>query len=58
MKIMHDIIPHDIEMLRDMLHAAIVNNEDLSSDYILKLSQELDKLIVVEYKKQLNKNKQ
>ncbi|WP_035301778.1 aspartyl-phosphate phosphatase Spo0E family protein [Clostridium sp. DL-VIII] len=55
---MHDIIPHDIEMLRDMLHAAIVNNEDLSSDYILKLSQELDKLIVVEYKKQLNKNKQ
>lgn len=55
-KIMDDIIPHDIDMLRDMLHAAIVNNEDLNSDYILKLSQELDKLIVAEYRKQLNVN--
>lgn len=55
-KIMDDIIPHDIDMLRDMLHTSIVNNEDLNSDYILKLSQELDKLIVAEYRKQLNTN--
>ncbi|WP_315073538.1 aspartyl-phosphate phosphatase Spo0E family protein [uncultured Clostridium sp.] len=56
-KIMDDIIPYDIDMLRDKLHIAIVNNEELlNSDYILKLSQELDKLIVAEYKKQLNTN--
>ncbi len=54
---MDDIIPYDIDMLRDKLHIAIVNNEELlNSDYILKLSQELDKLIVAEYKKQLNTN--
>ncbi len=53
---MDDIIPYDIDMLRDKLHLAIVNNEELNSDYILKLSQELDKLIVAEYKKQLNTN--
>lgn len=46
----------DIDMLRDMLHTAIVNTEELNSDYILKLSQELDKLIVAEYRKQLNTN--
>ncbi|MFT8349271.1 aspartyl-phosphate phosphatase Spo0E family protein [Clostridium saccharoperbutylacetonicum] len=53
---MADLISYNIDMYRDMLHIAITNNKELTSDYILKLSQELDKAIVVAYKEQLNAN--
>ena len=55
-RIMDDTISYNIDMYRDMLHIAISNNKKLSSDYVLKLSQKLDTVIVAEYKNQLNIN--
>lgn len=43
-------------MWRDMLHMAITNNKELSSGYVLELSQKLDKVIVAACKEQLNTN--
>lgn len=54
--IMDDIISYNIDMWRNLLHIAIANNKELSSDYVVKLSQKLDKVIVAAYKKQLNAN--
>ena len=53
---MDDIISYNIDMWRNMLHIAISNNKELSSDYVVKLSQKLDKVIVASYKKQLDIN--
>lgn len=53
---MDDTISYNIDMWRDMLHIAITNNKELSSDSVVKLSQKLDKVIVAAYKKQLNIN--
>lgn len=51
-----DHISYNIDTYRDLLHIAITNNKELSSDYVLKLSQKLDTVIVAAYKEQLNKN--
>lgn len=53
---MDDIISYNIDMWRNMLHIAIANNNELSSDYVVKLSQKLDKVIIAAYKNQLNTN--
>ena len=55
-RIMDDTISYNIDMRRDMLHIAISNNNELTSDHVLKLSQKLDKVIVAAYKNQLNTN--
>lgn len=49
-------IEYKIDMWRHMLHIAITDNKELSNDDVLKLSQELDKVIVDAYKEQLNTN--
>ncbi|WP_238916216.1 Spo0E family sporulation regulatory protein-aspartic acid phosphatase [Clostridium sp. YIM B02555] len=55
---MDDLISYNIDMYRDMLHIEIANNKELTNDYVLKLSQKLDKAIIAAYKEQLNTNSQ
>ncbi|EHJ02269.1 Sporulation stage 0, Spo0E-like regulatory phosphatase [Clostridium sp. DL-VIII] len=47
-------IEHKIDILRQLLYAKIDSNNNIISAEILRLSQELDELIVEAYKKQLN----
>lgn len=47
-------IEHKINMWRHKLYTAITNNKELINDDVLKLSQELDKVIVDAYREQLN----
>lgn len=49
-------IEYKIDMWRQILYTKINNNKNLSNGEILKLSQELDKVIVDAYKEQLNTN--
>lgn len=57
-RIMDDLISYNIDMYRDMLHIEIANNKELTNDYVLKLSEKLDKAIIAAYKEQLNTNNQ
>lgn len=47
-------IEYKIDILRQLLYTKINSNNSILSSEILRLSQELDKLIVEAYKKQLN----
>lgn len=52
-KYMEDI-EHKIDILKQLLYTKIDSNNNIISAEILRLSQELDDLIVDAYKKQLN----
>ncbi|UZW13066.1 aspartyl-phosphate phosphatase Spo0E family protein [Clostridium pasteurianum] len=47
-------IEHKIDILKQLLYTKIDSNNNIISAEILRLSQELDELIVEAYKKQLN----
>lgn len=49
-------ISYKLEMWRQVLYNAVDSNKELNTGDILKLSQELDKVIVEAYKEQLNTN--
>lgn len=49
-------ISYKLDMWRQILYNAITNNKELNTGDVLKLSQELDKVIVEAYKEQLNTN--
>jgi hypothetical protein len=49
-----DDIEYKIDILRQLLYTKIDSNNSIISSEILRLSQELDKLIAEAYKKQLN----
>ncbi len=50
-------ISHKIDVWRHLLHNELSNTTNLSNDKILKLSRELDEVIVEEYRQELNINK-
>jgi hypothetical protein len=49
-------ISYKLDMWRHVLYNAVDSNKELNTGNILKLSQELDKVIVEAYKEQLNTN--